>query len=101
MSELFTEFPEEYALVVEIHKYCEQIVISVDPIISDVERICSEDITYPIIQAMNHTLKLIMESVAFMSPSFLLMMMTKHRYGVLGKIYIYSLKSEIRIIKII
>ena len=79
MTQLFTELPDLFAIVNELHHYSEQIVIPVDTISAEYDISLSRSATYPTITLITAALELILGALPSISYSFMIMMMKKHR----------------------
>ena len=79
MESLFTHMPEIYNILEELSSYVGRVVIPVGPGVQDFVSLQSKDPTFPMIALTSLAFNLITDALPFLSQSFLIRMMEKHR----------------------
>ena len=83
MNQLFIEFPNLFAIIDELHHYSKQSVIPVDMILTEGGIPLARSTPYPTITLINTALNMVLDLLPSISYSFMIMMMEKHRSGMI------------------
>ena len=82
MQSLFTYLPEMFNILEELNSYIDRVVIPVGLGVQDFISFQNNDPTFPMITLTNLAINLITDALPFLSQSFLIRMMEKHRLSI-------------------